>query len=88
MVALNIYPNRADYLTDRQHVDAVRTTAFNALVPRIVADLARPNLAFVDGRAVLRDLGGLTTDLLHPADEGHLAMGEHLAQALAPHLAR
>jgi lysophospholipase L1-like esterase len=86
VVALNIYPNRADYLRNRGDQDAVRTEVFNRIVPAVVRDLGRSNLHVIDGRQVLQDLDGLTTDLLHPSDEGHMAMGSHLATALRSYL--
>lgn len=86
VVALNIYPQRADHHLDQAHHDTVRTPIFNRIVPAVVAELARPNLHMVDGRDVLRNLSGLTTDLLHPSDEGHITMGENLAPLLASYL--
>lgn len=83
---LNIFPNRADHLRDRTAPAAVNTPLFNAIIPRLVAELASPRVHFIDGRDILTDLAGLHTDLIHPSDEGHLAMGQNLATRLAPFL--
>jgi lysophospholipase L1-like esterase len=80
---LNIFPNRADHLRDRATLAAVNTPRFNAIVPRLVAELSHRNVRFIDGRDILTDSAGLHTDLLHPSDEGHLAMGQNLAARLA-----
>jgi hypothetical protein len=37
----------------------------------------------VEGPEILRDPGGLTVDLIHPADNGMIQMGENLAQVIA-----
>lgn len=84
---VGIFPNRADHLRDRSAPAAVNTPIFNAILPRLVAELAHPHVHFIDGREILTDLAGLHTDLVHPSDEGHLAMGENLAARLAPFLA-
>ena len=84
---INIFPNRADHLRDRTAQAAVNTPLFNAIVPRLVAEFDSPNVRFIDGRAVLTDLARLSSDLVHPSDEGHLLMGETLAALLAPALA-
>ncbi len=83
---LNIFPNRADHARKRTEPAAVNTPLFNAIVPRLVAEIASPQVHFIDGRDILTDLAGLHTDLIHPSDEGHLLMGQNLAARLAPHL--
>jgi hypothetical protein len=70
-------------------IDATRARELglvNRIVPAVVRDLGRSNLHVIDGRQVLQDLDGLTTDLLHPSDECHMAMGGHLATALRSYL--
>jgi len=36
----------------------------------------------VEGREILRDYRGITKDLIHPGDYGHIEMGANLAAAL------
>lgn len=36
----------------------------------------------IEGPDVLTDIGGLTTDLIHPADNGMINMGGNLASRL------
>ena len=86
VVALNIFPNQwSDRSCTRVDTDALRTIAYNGIVPKVVEELARPNLHFIDGRSVFPDFNGLTTDLIHPSDEGHIRMGENLAALLNPY---
>ena len=48
-----------------------------------VKRIDRPNLHLLEGRELLPDITGLSTDGLHPSDWGHMVMGEHLAAQLA-----
>ena len=52
-----------------------------------VAACPHPNVHLVEGAEILRDVGGLTVDLIHPADNGMIQMGENLAAALRPLIA-
>jgi len=49
-----------------------------------VAAAGHPNLHLIEGMEMLTDVGGLTPDLIHPADNGMIQMGENLARRLAP----
>lgn len=79
---INIFPNRADHLLDRQAPASVRTPVFNKIVQRLVAEINHPSVRFIEGRAMLQEISGLSSDLLHPSDEGHIAMGAALASML------
>jgi len=47
-----------------------------------------PNLHLLEGPELLTYFGGLTVDLIHPADNAMIEMGENLAKRLAPLVAR
>lgn len=47
-------------------------------------DCPTPNTHLVEGPEILRGYGGLTCDLIHPADGGMIEMGENLARVLQP----
>lgn len=49
-----------------------------------VAACPHPNVHLFEGPDILSDLGGLTPDLIHPADNGMIQMGENLARKLRP----
>lgn len=44
-----------------------------------VADCPHPNVLLIEGPEILTDITGLTPDLVHPADNGMIQMGENLA---------
>ena len=48
-----------------------------------VAACPHPNAHLVEGPEILTDICGLTPDLVHPADNGMIQMGENLAKRLA-----
>jgi len=48
-----------------------------------VAAAGHPNLHVLEGRELLTYFGGLTPDLIHPADNAMIEMGENLAAELA-----
>ena len=41
-----------------------------------------PSCELAEGADILTDLGGFTPDLIHPADNGMINMGENLARKL------
>jgi len=82
MVAINIYPNGAVFQKDQDDRIARDNLDFNRIVRQIVSESDDPQLYFIDGSEILTDFSGLTTDLLHPSDDGHIRMGENLARRL------
>ncbi len=50
----------------------------------VVASCPHPNAYLFEGAEILSDMGGLTPDLIHPADNGMIRMGENLALKLRP----
>lgn len=82
IVMISIYPNSATFLRDTQDLNRIRNQQFNEILLRLHEELAHPNLHFIEGSEILTDITGLTTDLLHPSDYGHMLMGENLARRL------
>ena len=56
-----------------------KADAFDAILRELAA---AHGLALIEGRHLLADACGLSTDLVHPADHGMFQMGERLAAAL------
>lgn len=55
---------------------------FRESVAAIVEKLDRPKLVHVDGRDILQDVRGLTSDLVHPSDDGFVEMGRRLGERI------
>ena len=83
---INIFPNRANFWIDDTDPAAVRTPIYNQIIRKIVSEINSPFVRIIEGEEVLSDLSGLTTDLVHPSDYGHLLMGENLAKLIRPML--
>lgn len=81
--AIDIYPNRADFLLDREHLSARNNAPFREVIRHHIAAKNHPMLHHIPADSILREIAGLNADLLHPSDEGHISMGEHLADSLS-----
>jgi lysophospholipase L1-like esterase len=89
VAAITIYPhfrdldqglcNPADKGTTEQYRQALRDA---------VAQCPHPNVTLIEGSEIMDDISGLTPDLIHPADNGMIRMGENLARRLEPLLKR
>lgn len=81
VIAINLYPNSfsEDWSVDPEHANTVCEAAYNQAVRDVVADINAPNLFMIEGRDILTDFTGLTSDLLHPCAFGHAIMGANLA---------
>jgi len=64
------------------HNDDVKIGRFRQALRDAVADCPHPNVHLIEGTDILTDFGGLTPDILHPADHGMIQMGENLARKL------
>lgn len=78
VVAITLFPYHADVVAGD---DAERARAFRDAVWAAVDDSPHDNLHAVSGPDVMEPTG-LTTDLLHPGDEGMDAIADGLADAL------
>ncbi|MBF0235075.1 MAG: hypothetical protein HQK65_18885 [Desulfamplus sp.] len=51
---------------------------------KAVQNCACKNVYLLEGSDILKDIGGLSPDLLHPGDQGMIFMGENLARRIKP----
>jgi lysophospholipase L1-like esterase len=59
------------------------TASFREALRDVAAASPHANVHLLSGRDVLDDVTGLSTDLVHPADDGMVRMNERLADRLA-----
>lgn len=76
-ICITLYPFCRDLCTDKD--DQALAEAFRRTLRQVVAASPHRNLHLIEGADILTDIGGLTTDLVHPADNGMINMGENLA---------
>ncbi|MCC5844113.1 MAG: hypothetical protein JJU05_07670 [Verrucomicrobia bacterium] len=83
------YLNR-DHFPHRQsgQTEAGRIQEAYDDILRELAARGDANLHLFEGREILKDPQGLTCDLLHPGQYGHIQMGHNLAEKLSPLLTR
>lgn len=80
VAVITMYPNFAMFPGSGI---AEKDLQFNDILRSHVQRLSHPKLSLIEGSRVLDDLAGLSCDLIHPGDEGHMRMGENLARELA-----
>jgi lysophospholipase L1-like esterase len=83
VACITLYPYFGDLFDAIGEGDG-KPALFREILRQAVQDCPGGNAHLVEGPDILRDLGGLTPDLVHPADNGMIEMGANLAAALAP----
>ncbi|RRJ30114.1 GDSL-type esterase/lipase family protein [Halocatena pleomorpha] len=77
IACITIYPNARDV---QRSVDGERCEQFRDALRDTVSQI--DNVSLFEGPEILPDIGGLTTDLVHPGDNAMIRMGENLARKL------
>jgi lysophospholipase L1-like esterase len=80
VVCITLYPYEKDLCTNVEDQDLAEL--FRQKLRDAVSASEHGNLHLIEGTDILTDIGGLTTDLVHPADNGMINMGENLAVRL------
>jgi lysophospholipase L1-like esterase len=73
---ITIYPNFATHMANEVTETDLK---YNEILREHVRKLNHVNLHLVEGSMVLDDFSGLSVDLVHPGEYGHMRMGENLA---------
>jgi len=83
VAAITLYPHARDFGEQFLPGDVKGTSEeYRQELRDAVANCPHPNLRLIEGPAILTDVTGLTPDLVHPADNGMIQMGENLAKRL------
>jgi len=81
---ITLYPFSEDLCTKPIYpAMKARPEEFRRKLREAVAACPHPNVHLIEGRDILDDTSGLTSDLIHPGDFGMIRMGENLAQRIA-----
>lgn len=85
---ISIYPNSATngIARDNNSLAATREMEYRDILQEIAANNKDSNLVYIEGKDILTDPLGLTTDLIHPSDYGFMEMGANLAKKMKPYL--
>ena len=79
---ITIYPHFREFSGDSEGRE--RAEAFRQALRDVVNDCPYQNAHLLEGEEMLRNIGGLTVDMIHPGDHGMIEMGEHIAKHLKP----
>ncbi|WP_127583098.1 SGNH/GDSL hydrolase family protein [Paenibacillus koleovorans] len=82
IVLLTIFPNVATRFINEPNPVTLANEAFCEQLRDLQRTLGAPNLHLIEGSDILTDFSGLTADLVHPSDYGHMLMGQQLAERL------
>lgn len=78
LIIIDIFSFHGDY----HNIPSSKIAIFRNILKNIYLDLKDSNLFFIEGKDILPSLHGLTTDLTHPSDDGHILMGHNLSEIL------
>ena len=90
VVCITLFPYARDLCTDffKDGDGGVeKARKFRQILRDAVSNSKHRNLHLIEGSDILTSIDGLCTDLVHPADNGMILMGENLAAKLRPIIA-
>jgi lysophospholipase L1-like esterase len=76
---IDMLPNKGLIAADESSKYYVNYRCFKAILRQELEIIPDRRIVLIPGEEILKDLAYLSTDLLHPSDDGHIRMGEHLA---------
>ena len=85
VACITLYPRFQDLLARRFLVTEEgqrKPGIYRQKLRDAVANCPHPNVHLLEGPSILDDPTGLTPDLIHPADNGMIVMGENLARCM------
>lgn len=82
---VTVFPNHAGYKV-KPGTDGERDEKYSEILRQLVKKAASPKVHLLEGKEALPDFSGLTSDLIHPSDEGHLQMALNLSRLMKPFL--
>ena len=80
VVLITAYPAHA--LFNGQESSRRKYLDFEAVLKKIRQEDTSGCLHLIEGKEILKDVQGLTADMTHPSDDGHIMMGQRLAENL------
>lgn len=68
------------YFNDWSEQMQEKVKSYRAILKRIVEDIDHPNVGYLHGPDLLKDLSGLTADLIHPNNEGFAEIASNIVR--------
>jgi hypothetical protein len=76
---IDMFPNKGLIANDHESKYYVRYRTFKEITRELITNAMDERIISISGEDIVKDLTYLSTDLLHPSDNGHIRMGENLA---------
>ncbi len=85
VACITLYPYFRDFgLSDADVAYGGTAEEYRQVLRDVVAECPHPNATVIEGGEMLRNIGGLTVDLIHPSDNAMIEMGRNLAARIKP----
>jgi hypothetical protein len=79
VIIITVFPNFFDFTVKKDGERTLRIKEYRKILREVYSEMKHNNLHLIEGDEILTDLNGLTCDLIHPSDFGHIIMGQNLA---------
>jgi hypothetical protein len=79
---IDMFPNKGLIAVDQDSAYYRHYRSFKDIVRQAASAVGDQRFHLIKGEEVLKDFTCLSTDLLHPSDNGHIRMGANLAVRL------
>ena len=79
---IDMFPNKGLIALDKDSAYYRHYRSFKEIVRQAALTVGDQRFHLIKGEEVLKDFTYLSTDLLHPSDNGHIQMGVNLADQL------
>ncbi len=79
---IDMFPNKGLIANDHNSKYYVNYRAFKTIVRELIEQVTDKRMISIHGEDILKDITYLSIDLLHPSDNGHIKMGENLAELI------
>ncbi|MCR5754348.1 MAG: hypothetical protein K6G30_06025 [Acetatifactor sp.] len=79
---IDLFANRGPILLNHENGQYLYYDSFREVVKKVVGESGDDRFTCVNGKEVARDMTYLSVDLLHPSDQGHIRMGQNLADCI------
>ena len=85
VACITLYPYSRDFgLTDPNAQYGGTPEEYRQTLREVVKECPYPNIHLIEGPELLTNRGGLSSDLLHPSDNGMIEIGHNLSRWLRP----
>jgi hypothetical protein len=86
LFVIGILPNKNLILKDKTSHSSIHCIKFNEITKALVNELGNSKTHYIDANRILTSYSFLSSDLVHPSDDGHIRMGGNLANEMIQYI--